>query len=105
MNVIEHYGIAPESIENAHDLAEDYGRRVCFQADVQDFVAQPISGTINLRPWDTQLNNEVPNHSRSPSCRYAPHLRCFTCPRMEAGDRQPLSRVPHKEAKGQFGME
>ena len=37
---------------------QDYKRRIKFQADVQDFVDQSISGTINLPSWGTDLNNE-----------------------------------------------
>lgn len=44
--VIDRYGIAPESIESALDLAQDYERRIKFQADLQDYVEQSISSTI-----------------------------------------------------------
>ena len=31
---------------------------MAFQADVQDYVDQSISSTINLPAWGTKLNNE-----------------------------------------------
>jgi ribonucleoside-diphosphate reductase alpha chain len=35
--LIDVYGVKPESIESALDLAPDYERRIKFQADVQDY--------------------------------------------------------------------
>ena len=50
--------IKPENIETALSLANDYERRIKFQADVQDYVDMSISSTINLPKWGTELNNE-----------------------------------------------
>jgi ribonucleoside-diphosphate reductase alpha chain len=49
--LIDRYGVDPEGVESAIDLAEDYERRMAFQADVQDYVDQSISSTINLPSW------------------------------------------------------
>jgi ribonucleoside-diphosphate reductase alpha chain len=49
--LIDRYGTDPDSIESAVDLAADYERRMAFQADVQDYVDQAISSTINLPSW------------------------------------------------------
>ena len=50
--IIDLYGTPPSEIESALDLAEDYKRRMAFQADVQDYVDMSISSTINLPTWD-----------------------------------------------------
>ena len=54
-----HEGLNPDSIESAIDLAEDYERRIRFQADVQDYVDMAISSTINLPSYGSKLNNPV----------------------------------------------
>jgi len=56
--IIDLYGVKPESIESALDLAQDYKRRMKFQADVQDYVDMSISSTINLPPWGSKYNSE-----------------------------------------------
>ena len=40
--LINLYGVKPESIESAIDLADDVERRIKFQADVQDHVDMAI---------------------------------------------------------------
>ena len=40
--LIDLYGASPDKIESALDLAEDYKRRIAFQADVQDYVDMSI---------------------------------------------------------------
>jgi Ribonucleotide reductase, alpha subunit len=56
--LIQSYGIAPESIDTAYRLSHDFERRIKFQADVQDYVDMSISSTINLPPWGSKDNNE-----------------------------------------------
>ena len=56
--IIDLYGVKPDNIESALDLASDYKRRMKFQADVQDYVDMSISSTINLPEWGSKLNNE-----------------------------------------------
>ena len=56
--MIELYGVKPDSIDSALDLATDYERRLNFQANVQEYVDMSISSTINLPSWDTEDNNE-----------------------------------------------
>ena len=51
-SLIERLGIDPEKVESAIDLAEDFERRIAFQADVQDYVDMAISSTINLPSKD-----------------------------------------------------
>ena len=56
--MIELYGVKPESIESALDLVTNYERRLNFQANVQEYVDMSISSTINLPAWGTEDNNE-----------------------------------------------
>ena len=77
--LIDLYGVDPDSIESALDLAEDYERRIKFQADVQDYVDMSISSTINLPSWGSKNNNEdtVKDFSNT-LASYAHRLRGFT---------------------------
>jgi ribonucleoside-diphosphate reductase alpha chain len=104
--LIDLYGVDPQSIESAIDLAADFPRRIKFQADIQDFVDQSISSTINLPAWGSELNNE--SHVIDFSAilaQYAPRLRGFTCYPDGARGGQPLTSVPYSEAKASLGME
>jgi hypothetical protein len=88
------------------DLAADYERRIAFQADVQDYVDQAISSTINLPSWGSELNNEdTVDRFAETLARYAPRLRGFTCYPDGARGGQPLTSVPYREAVGQLGQE
>ena len=92
-------GVNPGSIESALDLAEDYEKRIKFQADIQDYVDMSISSTINLPSWDTKGNNES---SVKPFAevlaKYASRLRGFTCYPDGSRGGQPLTSVPYEEA-------
>jgi ribonucleoside-diphosphate reductase alpha chain len=104
--VIDRYGTDPESIESAIDLARDPERRIKFQADVQDYVDQSISSTINLPAWGSILNCEdTVKPFAETLARYAPRLRGFTCYPDGSRGGQPLTSVPYAEAKRQVGME
>ncbi|MDQ2066728.1 hypothetical protein Q9295_10095 [Xinfangfangia sp. CPCC 101601] len=104
--LIEVYGLDPESIETAADLALDPERRIRFQADVQDYVDQSISSTINLPAWGSAGNNPdtVDGFART-LAQYAPRLRGFTCYPDGSRGGQPLTHVPYSEAKAQLGVE
>lgn len=106
LELIERYGIDPERIETAADLAKDYKRRMAFQADVQDYVDMSISSTINLPAWGTEHNNEdlVPMFANALAL-YAPRLRGFTCYPDGARGGQPITVVPFKEAMNNKGQE
>lgn len=106
LELIERYGIDPERIETAADLAKDYKRRMAFQADVQDYVDMSISSTINLPAWGTEHNNEdlVPMFANALAL-YAPRLRGFTCYPDGARGGQPITVVPFKEAMAHRGTE
>jgi ribonucleoside-diphosphate reductase alpha chain len=104
--LIDRYGVDPEKVESALNLAADYERRIAFQADVQDYVDMSISSTINLPSWGSKLNNEdtVPEFAAT-LARYAPRLRGFTCYPDGARGGQPLTSVPYSEAVEKLGEE
>ena len=104
--MIDLYGIKPENIESALDLASDYERRLNFQANVQEYVDMSISSTINLPAWDTENNNEdkVEDFAQT-LARYAHRLRGFTCFPDGCRGGQPLTAVPYNEAMEKLGEE
>ena len=77
-----------------------------FQAEVQDYVDQSISSTINLPAWGSKLNNEdtVPEFAET-LAKYAPRLRGFTCYPDGSRGGQPLTSVPYSEAVEKLGEE
>ncbi len=104
--MIDLYGIKPENIESALDLASDYERRLNFQANVQEYVDMSISSTINLPAWGTENNNEdkVEDFAQT-LARYAHRLRGFTCFPDGCRGGQPLTAVPYNEAMEKLGEE
>ena len=104
--LIDLYDADPEKIESAIDLADDYERRIKFQADIQDYVDQSISSTINLPSWGSKLNNpDTVKPFAETLARYAHRLRGFTCYPDGARGGQPLTSIPYHEAKEQLGNE
>ena len=104
--LINLYDADPEKIESAVDLAKDYERRMKFQADVQDYVDQSISSTINLPAWGSDLNNEDKvDDFANKLASYAHRLRGFTVYPDGARGGQPLTSVPYKEAVEKLGEE
>ena len=102
--IIDLYGVQPDKIESALNLASDYKRRIKFQADVQDYVDMSISSTINLPAWGTDLNNEdTVNKFASTLAYYAHRLRGFTVYPDGCRGGQPLSAVPYGEAVNKLG--
>jgi ribonucleoside-diphosphate reductase alpha chain len=97
--LIKEYGVDPSQITSALDLANDYERRIKFQADVQDYVDMSISSTINLPNWGSKDNNEsrVSEFAKT-LANYAPRLRGFTCYPDSSRGGQPLTSVPYEEA-------
>lgn len=97
--LIDQYGVKPESIESALDLATNYEQRIKFQADVQDYVDMSISSTINLPAWGSKENNETRiGEFAKILAKYAPRLRGFTCYPDGSRGGQPLTAVPYEEA-------
>jgi ribonucleoside-diphosphate reductase alpha chain len=104
--LIDLYGADPDKIESALDLASDYERRIKFQADVQDYVDQSISSTINLPAWGSELNNEgTVKPFAETLAKYASRLRGFTVYPDGARGGQPLTAIPYGEAKDALGQE
>lgn len=104
--MIDRYGVDPDSIESAIDLARDPERRIAFQADVQEYVDMGISSTINLPAWGSPENNEDTVRPFAETlARYAPRLRGFTVYPDGARGGQPLVRVPYSEASSRTGTE
>lgn len=96
-------GLDPDKIESAIDLAEDYERRIKFQADVQDYVDMSISSTINLPTFDKQ--NFSSKEFASVLAKYSSRLRGFTCYPDGARGGQPLTRVDYADAVERLGEE
>jgi ribonucleoside-diphosphate reductase alpha chain len=104
--LIDLYGAVPDKIESALDLAEDYKRRMKFQADVQDYVDMSISSTINLPSWGSKLNNpDTVDDFANTLASYAHRLRGFTVYPDSCRGGQPLTSVPYKEAVTKLGEE
>lgn len=104
--LIEVYSLDPEKIETSLDLAKDPERRLKFQYDVQQYVDQGISSTINLPEWGSEFNNEDTVVSFAKTlAKYAPGIRGFTCYPDGARGGQPLVPVPYEEAVSQLGQE
>lgn len=97
--LIDELGIHPDDIQTAYVLAANPEIRVKFQADIQDYVDQGISSTINLPEWGSPLNCE---ETIEPFARmlahYAPRLRGFTCYPNGARGGQPLTEVGYEYA-------
>lgn len=104
--LIQLYGADPEKIESAIDLSEDFEKRIKFQADVQDYVDQSISSTINLPSWGSKSNNPdtVEPFART-LASYAHRLRGFTVYPDGARGGQPLTSIPYAEAVETLGQE
>ncbi len=106
LELTELYGVDPDKIETAADLAVDFKRRMAFQADVQDYVDQSISSTINLPPWGSEHNNEDKVQMFANALAlYAPRLRGFTCYPDGSRGGQPITTVPFNEAMDKSGLE
>ena len=98
--LIEEYGLNPDDIETAQDMAGDLERRLGFQANVQDYVDQGISSTVNLPEWGSARNNGdlVPEYAQI-IAKYAPRLRGLTFYPDNGRSGQPITKVSYAEAK------
>jgi len=104
--LIDKYGLDPDTIETALDLAKDPERRIAFQADVQDYVDMGISSTINLPAWGTEWNNDqrVKMFAKT-LLNYAHRLRGFTVYPDGARGGQPMTPVEYTMAQDKEGKE
>jgi ribonucleoside-diphosphate reductase alpha chain len=104
--LIDFYGVNPNKVESALDLAENYEKRIKFQADVQDYVDMAISSTINLPVWGSKANNDdTVDDFADCLASYAHRLRGFTCYADGSRGGQPLTSVPYSEAVDKLGEE
>ena len=97
------YDINPDDMETASDLAEDYERRISFQADIQDYVDMSISSTINLPPREGQKFST--EEFATTLAKYASRLRGFTCYPDGSRGGQPITKVGYSEALKKLGTE
>lgn len=103
--LINEYSIDPDTIETAYKLSHDYGKRIKFQADVQDYVDMSISSTINLPAWGSRGNNDdLVKDFAGVLAAYAPRLRGFTCYPDGSRGGQPITEVEYKEAVKHKGI-
>lgn len=97
--LIHQYGVDPNKIESALDLASNPEKRIKFQADIQDYVDMSISSTINLPSWGSKENNpDRVGAFAETLARYAPRLRGFTVYPDGSRGGQPLTSVSYEEA-------
>lgn len=98
-------GADPDSLEDAMSLAADPGRRLAFQARVQENVDHGISSTINLPPWGSVGNDEDGVKKLGALLlTYLPRLRGVTLYPDGAHGGQPLERCSYSEAAAMEGQ-
>jgi ribonucleoside-diphosphate reductase alpha chain len=101
--MVEQYGIDPDEIETAYDLANDPGRRLRMQAFVQQFVDHAISSTLNLPSKADQLfTTEEFGYLL---LNVLPRLRGVTVYPDGSRGGQPLNVVSYQEATDWAGFE
>ena len=103
--LIKEYGLEADKIDTAYKLSNNYEQRIKFQADIQDYVDQSISSTINLPKWGSKGNSEerVEEFTKI-LAHYAPRLRGFTCYPDGSRGGQPITEVPYAEALQHKGV-
>lgn len=103
-DLINRYIVEPDCLETALQLANNYEKRIKFQADIQAYVDQAISSTINIPKWGSDKNN--PDTVKSfADClaSYAHKLRGFTVYADGSRGGQPLTPIPYEEARKKIG--
>lgn len=85
-------GVPAKEIEDAYDLSYDLERRFDMQVNLQRYVDQAISNTINIPAgWDSSAFARL-------TAKYLPKIKGLTVYPDGARAGQPLSRVPVDEA-------
>lgn len=96
-------GIDPDTLETAYTLSLDPGRRLAFQAWVQQYVDHGISSTLNLPSYDSQMftledfGDILKEHLKD--------IRGVTVYPDGARGGQPLTVVSYSEAAAAEGIE
>jgi ribonucleoside-diphosphate reductase alpha chain len=104
--LIDRYGIDPYKIETAYSMATDVEKRISFQADIQDYVDQSISSTLNLPAWGSEYNNEDTVMPLAKVIqKYSPRLRGLTVYPDGARGGQPLESVDYNVAIKNSGID
>ena len=101
--MVDRYGIDPDGIETAADLANDPGRRLAMQAFVQQYVDHAISSTLNL-PARKDQTFTVRDFGLT-LMEHLPNLRGVTVYPDGARGGQPLNVVSYQEASDWAGFE
>lgn len=96
-------GIDPDTLETAYTLSLDPGRRLDFQAWVQQYVDHAISSTLNLPSWDSQMYSV--EDFGDILMETLPKLRGVTVYPDGARGGQPLTVVSYAEAIQSEGIE
>lgn len=100
-------GCKEESIEDAYALSQTldgFESRLRLQAQVQSFVDQGISSTVNIEKWGGATNNEDNWKERADILfDYLPRLRGITCYADGSRGGQPLTPVKMSTALSHEG--
>lgn len=96
-------GIDPDTLETAYTLSLDPGRRLKFQAWVQQFVDHGISSTLNLPSVDSQMFTT--EDFGDILLEHLKDIRGVTVYPDGARGGQPLTVVPYSEALASEGIE
>lgn len=97
-------GVDVNAIEDSYSLSKDVERRIKFQADVQEYIDQGISSTVNLPMWNSSHNNvdTLPGY-RAALIRHIGRLRGITVYPNGARAGQPITPVSISEVINQQG--
>ena len=96
-------GVLLKDIEDAYQLSHDFTRRLEVQAQVQTYVDQAISSTVNVPEWSGSDNGTNPRIAEV-IASYLPRLKGLTIYPDKARPGQPLVPVSFEEAREQEGV-
>lgn len=96
-------GVDPDTLETAYTLSLDPGRRLDFQAWVQQYVDHGISSTLNLPSYESQMY--TPEDFGEILMEHLPNVRGVTVYPDGARGGQPLTVVSYAEASAAEGIE
>lgn len=99
----DEYGVSPDDLETAYDLAYDPERRIAFQAWVQKYVDHGISSTLNLPSSEEHAIDT--QHFGAMLYKHLPDLRGLTAYPNGARGGQPLTVCAYDEAVQYEGVE